>query len=142
MIIEIIMVFVLTSMLVLIVYNTVRMNNLKIETKKMSLIDLVEFQNLSKEAKEFYRLFVLETWIKEFNVTLNKSIEVNGLDKFYAANKKKLITLNNLYLDIAKLSIKEKDLVNMKNNVLIYNTDLDKLIKDANTYKLKLGVVD
>jgi len=117
------------------------MNRFKTHTQNLSLIDLAEFQNLSEDVKEFYRAFILEKWVKEFNSKLNQSIEVNGLNKYYVENKVKLTKLNDLYLDIAKIGFKDESLISNNYNMLIYNADLDKLIKEAEARKAELSAI-
>lgn len=139
MFLQIIIILILIITPILGIYNTIRMNNFKMHAQQISLMDLAEFENLSKDVKEFYKTFILEKWIKDFNNTLNNSLEVNGLSKYYVENKEKLTKLNNLYLDIAKISIKGDSLISDKHNVLIYNADLDKLILDAESRKAELS---
>ena len=111
----------------------------KIPSTNISLIQLAEFENLNNDVKEFYKIFILESWIKAFNETLNKSVKVNGLNEYYQKNKSKLIRLNNLYLDMFKLGFGKKDkLVKDDLKVMVYNTDLDKLIKEAEIRKAEL----
>ena len=114
----------------------------KIPSANISLIQLAEFDNLNNDIKEFYKIFILESWIKAFNETLNKSVEVNGLDEYYKKNKKKLIELNNLYLDMFKLGIEKKDkLIKDDLKVMVYNADLDKLINEAKIRKAELEAI-
>jgi hypothetical protein len=111
----------------------IRLNYDNLRLQKLSIVDLAEFSNLSKEMKDFYKAFILEKWIVALNESLNGSIEISGLDNYYINNKEKLIILNNIYLDIAKSNFKqvEGDVFNDKFKLLLYNTDLDKLINDA-----------
>ena len=141
MLLQIIVILILICMPILGIYNTIRMNRLKTQSQNLSIVDLAEFQNLSEDVKEFYRAFILEKWVKEFNNKLNQSIEVNGLNKYYVENKVKLTKLNDLYLDIAKIGIKDDSLISKNYNMLIYNADLDKLIKEAEARKAELSAI-
>ena len=141
MLLQIIVILILIITPILGIYNTIRMNRFKTHTQNLSLIDLAEFQNLSEDVKEFYRAFILEKWVKEFNSKLNQSIEVNGLNKYYVENKVKLTKLNDLYLDIAKIGFKDESLISNNYNMLIYNADLDKLIKEAEARKAELSAI-
>jgi hypothetical protein len=138
MLLEITGILIVVIALVLGVINAIRMNRIKEEQQTMSIMDLAEFQNLSDDVKEFYRAFILEKWIKAFNEKLNQSIEVNGLNKNYVENKQKLTKLNDLYLEIAKLGFKSESIITKNQNMLIYNADLDKLIKEAESRKMEL----
>lgn len=141
MLLQIIVILILITTPILGIYNTIRMNRLKTQTQNLSIVDLAEFQNLSEDVKEFYRAFILEKWVKEFNSKLNQSIEVNGLNKYYVENKVKLTKLNDLYLDIAKIGFKDESLLSKNYNMLIYNADLDKLIKEAEARKAELSAI-
>ena len=141
MLLQIIVILILVTTPILCIYNTIRMNRLKTQSQNLSIVDLAEFQNLSEDVKEFYRAFILEKWVKEFNSKLNQSIEVNGLNKYYVENKVKLTKLNDLYLDIAKIGIKDDSLISKNYNMLIYNADLDKLIKEAEARKAELSAI-
>ena len=141
MLLEITGILIVVIALVLGVINAIRMNRIKEEQQTMSIMDLAEFQNLSDDVKEFYRAFILEKWIKAFNEKLNQSIEVNGLNKYYVENKEKLTKLNDLYLEIAKLGFKSESIITKNQNMLIYNADLDKLIKEAELRKMELEAV-
>jgi len=104
-------------------------------------MDLAEFDNLSPKIKEIYKLYVLDAWMKFFNESLNKSFKINGLDTYYDNNKDKLIELNNLYLELAELSMeKNNNLLNDSFKVFVYNADLDKLIKEAKDMKAQMQI--
>jgi hypothetical protein len=141
MLLEIIGILIVVISLVLGVINTIRMSRIKKEQHTMSIMDLAEFQNLSDDVKAFYRSFILEKWIKAFNEKFNQSIEVNGLNRYYVENKEKLTKLNDLYLEIAKLGFKSESIITKNQNMLIYNADLDKLIKEAKSRKTELEAV-
>lgn len=140
--IGIIIIIILLLTLILSITNFFRMRNIKKEQKnRLSLIDLAEFDNLSPKIKELYKLYLLDAWIKFFNESLNKSFTVNGLDAYYANNKDKLIELNNLYLEIAELSMeKNNNLLDDSFKVFVYNADLDKLIKEAKEMKSQMQI--
>ena len=135
MFLEIIGIVISLISLIIGIINTIRMNRIKKEQIDISIMDLAEFQNLSKDVKDFYKVFILEKWIKNFNQKINSSIKVDGLDQFFIKNKDKLIKLNNLYLDIISMSVKNESLIDELYNVFIYNADLDKLIEEAEARK-------
>lgn len=141
MLLEILGIIIVISALVISIINTIRMNRIKKEQQEMSMVDLAEFQNLSEDVKAFYRAFILEKWIKAFNEKVNQSIEVNGLNRYYVENKDKLTKLNDLYLEIAKIGFKSESLITKNQNMLIYNADLDKLIKEAEVRKAELEAI-
>lgn len=141
MLLEIIGIVIVISALVIGIINTIRMNRIKKEQQELSMVDLAEFQNLSEDVKAFYRAFILEKWIKAFNEKVNQSIEVNGLNRYYVENKEKLTKLNDLYLEIAKIGFKSESLITKNQNMLIYNADLDKLIKEAEVRKAELEAI-
>lgn len=141
MLLEILGIIIVISALVIGIINTIRMNRIKKEQQEMSMMDLAEFQNLSEDVKEFYRAFILEKWIKAFNEKVNQSIEVNGLNRYYVENKEKLTKLNDLYLEIAKIGFKSESLITKNQNMLIYNADLNKLIKEAEVRKAELEAI-
>jgi len=104
-------------------------------------MDLAEFDNLSPKIKEIYKLYILDSWMKFFNDSLNKSFTINGLDAYYANNKDKLIELNNLYLELAELSMeKNNNLLDDSFKVFVYNADLDKLIEEAKKMKSQMQI--
>lgn len=140
--IGIVIVIILLLTLILSVTNFFRMRNIKKEQQKgLSLMDLAEFDNLSPKIKEIYKLYVLDAWMKFFNESLNKSFKINGLDTYYDNNKDKLIELNNLYLELAELSMeKNNNLLNDSFKVFVYNADLDKLIKEAKDMKAQMQI--
>lgn len=140
--IGIIIIIILLLTLILSITNFFRVRNVKIEQqKKISLMDLAEFDNLSPKIKEIYKLYILDSWMKFFNDSLNKSFTINGLDAYYANNKDKLIELNNLYLELAELSMeKNNNLLDDSFKVFVYNADLDKLIKEAKELKSQMQI--
>ena len=140
--IGIVIVIILLLTLILSVTNFFRMRNIKKEQQKsLSLMDLAEFDNLSPKIKEIYKLYVLDAWMKFCNESLNKSFKINGLDTYYDNNKDKLIELNNLYLELAELSMeKNNNLLNDSFKVFVYNADLDKLIKEAKDMKAQMQI--
>lgn len=141
MLLEVIGIIIVLSALVIGIINTIRMNNIQKEQQEMSIMDLAEFQNLSEDVKAFYRAFILEKWIKAFNEKFNQSIEVNGLNRYYVENKDKLTKLNDLYLEIAKIGFTSESIITKNQNMLIYNADLDKLIKEAEARKAELEAI-
>lgn len=140
--IGIVIVIILLLTLILSVTNFFRMRSIKKEQQKsLSLMDLAEFDNLSPKIKEIYKLYVLDAWMKFFNESLNKSFKINGLDTYYDDNKDKLIELNNLYLELAELSMeKNNNMLNDSFKVFVYNADLDKLIKEAKDMKAQMQI--
>lgn len=140
--IGIIIIIILLLTLILSITNFFRVRNVKIEQQKnISLMDLAEFDNLSPKIKEIYKLYILDSWMKFFNDSLNKSFTINGLDAYYANNKDKLIELNNLYLELAELSMeKNNNLLDDSFKVFVYNADLDKLIKEAKELKSQMQI--
>ena len=141
MLLQIIGIIIVILGLVIGIINSIRMNRIKKATQEISIMDLAEFQNLSKDVKEFYKVFILEKWIKALNEKVNQSIEVNGLNRYYVENKEKLTKLNDLYLDIAKIGLKSESLITKNQNMLIYNAELDKLIKEAEVRKVELETI-
>ena len=141
MLLQIIGIIIVILALVIGIINSIRMNRIKKATQEISIMDLAEFQNLSKDVKEFYKVFILEKWIKALNEKVNQSIEVNGLNRYYVENKEKLTKLNDLYLDIAKIGLKSESLITKNQNILIYNAELDKLIKEAEVRKVELETI-
>tara|TARA_Y100000389_G_scaffold188198_1_gene210497 strand:+ start:354 stop:782 length:429 start_codon:yes stop_codon:yes gene_type:complete len=140
--IGIIIIIILLLTLILSIINFFRVRNVKIEQQKsLSLMDLAEFDNLSPKIKEIYKLYILDSWMKFFNDSLNKSFTINGLDAYYANNKDKLIELNNLYLELAELSMeKNNNLLDDSFKVFVYNADLDKLIEEAKKMKSQMQI--
>ena len=140
--IGIIIIIILLLTLILSITNFFRVRNVKIEQQKnISLMDLAEFDNLSPKIKEIYKLYILDSWMKFFNDSLNNSFTINGLDAYYANNKDKLIELNNLYLELAELSMeKNNNLLDDSFKVFVYNADLDKLIKEAKEMKSQMQI--
>ena len=125
--------------LVLAVYNLQRMRQVKTnKVRSISLMDLSEFDNLSPKVKEFYKIFILESWMKLVNEAVNSEYDVNGIDKYYKANKDKLLKLNSLYVDIMKEGLKGNNVFDETFKVLLYNADLDTLIREAESRKVEL----
>lgn len=136
----IIIIFVMITF-VLSLTNYFRMRNMKREQQRLSLVDLAEFEHLSPQLKEVYKLHILDMWVKTFNESLNKSISADGLDTYFKDNKDKLIELNNLYLELAKLNMeKNKSVFDDSFKVFVYNADLDKLIKEAKEMRAQLQI--
>lgn len=140
--IGIVIIIIIVLTLILSIINFFRVKNVKIEQQKsLSLMDLAEFDNLSPKIKELYKLYLLDSWIKFFNESLNKSVQINGLDVYYDNNKDKLIELNNLYLELAELSMdKNNNVLDDSFKVFVYNADLDKLIEEAKQMKSQLQI--
>lgn len=131
---------ILFALLVFLIINHNRIS--KLETKQqnaMSLIQLAEFEGLSADVKEFYKSIILKSWVKTFNEMINKQFDELGISEYYKDNKDKLIELNQLYLEIASLSLQKTGKINNTNyRVLLYNADLDKLTKEAKETKVQL----
>lgn len=138
----IIVIIILTITFILSITNFFRMRNMKrIQQQKLSLVDLAEFEHLSPQIKEIYKLHILDMWIKTFNESLNKSFTADGLDTYFKDNKDKLIELNNLYLELAQLNMeKNNSMFDDSFKVFVYNTDIDKLIKEAKEMRAQLQI--
>lgn len=131
---------ILFALLVFLIINHNRISKLETKQKNaMSLIQLAEFEGLSADVKEFYKSIILKSWIKTFNEMINKQFDELGISEYYKDNKDKLIELNQLYLEIASLSLQKTGKINNTNyRVLLYNADLDKLTKEAKETKVQL----
>jgi hypothetical protein len=124
------------------VYNRQRMSNMKKEVRSISLMDLSEFDNLSPKVKQFYKVFVLESWMKLVNEAVNSEYETRGIDEYYKLNKEKLLKLNSLYVDIMKEGMKQSEVMDDTFKVLLYNADLDSLIREAEARKVELTAMN
>ncbi len=124
------------------VYNRQRMSNMKKEVHSISLMDLSEFDNLSPKVKQFYKVFVLESWMKLVNEAVNSEYETRGIDEYYKLNKEKLLKLNSLYVDIMKEGMKRSEVMDDTFKVLLYNADLDTLIREAEARKVELTAMN
>ena len=124
------------------VYNRQRMSNMKKEVRSISLMDLSEFDNLSPKVKQFYKVFVLESWMKLVNEAVNSEYETRGIDEYYKLNKEKLFKLNSLYVDIMKEGMKRSEVMDDTFKVLLYNADLDSLIREAEARKVELTAIN
>lgn len=131
---------ILFALLVFLIINHNRISKLETKQKNaMSLIQLAEFEGLSADVKEFYKSIILKSWVKTFNEMINKQFDELGISEYYKDNKDKLIELNQLYLEIASLSLQKTGKINNTNyRVLLYNADLDKLTKEAKETKVQL----
>lgn len=108
----------------------------------LSLIELNEFNDLNPEVKAFYREIILESWMKGLNAAINNEFDKSGISQFYKENKEQLLKLNELYLEIAKLSIdKNEDSYATDLKLLMYNSNLDRLIKDAEAKVVELRAI-
>ena len=129
--------------LVLAVFNLQRIRKVKTtEVRSISLMDLSEFDNLSPKVKEFYKVFILESWMKLVNEAINSEYEISGIDEYYKANKDKLLKLNGLYVDIMKEGLKRNNAFDETFKVLLYNADLDTLIREAESRKVELKAMN
>lgn len=106
----------------------------------LSLIELNEFNNLNPEVKAFYKEIILESWMKALNTAINNEFDKSGISQFYKENKEQILKLNELYLEIAKLSIDKNENNNYAKDfkLLMYNSNLDRLIKDAEAKVVEL----
>tara|TARA_B100000405_G_scaffold266368_1_gene203791 strand:+ start:7354 stop:7785 length:432 start_codon:yes stop_codon:yes gene_type:complete len=124
------------------IYNRQRMMKMKKEVHSISLMDLSEFDNLSPKVKQFYKVFVLESWMKLVNEAVNSEYETRGIDEYYKLNKDKLLKLNGLYVDIMKEGMKRSGGMDETFKVLLYNADLDTLIREAEARKVELTALN
>lgn len=141
MLVAIVAVLIALLALILALYNRERMALMK-KTHSISLVDLSEFDNLSPKVKEFYKVFILESWMKLLNEAVNSEYDTAGIDDYYKTNKVKLLKLNELYIDIFKAGIKQNELVDDTLKVLLYNADLDTLIREAEARKVELNAMN
>lgn len=108
----------------------------------LSLIELNEFNDLNPEVKAFYKEVILESWMKGINTAINNEFDKSGISKFYKDNKEQLLKLNELYLEIAKLSMDNDETGYSKDfKLFMYNSNLDRLIKDAEARVVELRAI-
>ena len=80
--------------------------------------------------------------MKGLNAAINNEFDKSGISQFYKENKEQLLKLNELYLEIAKLSIdKNEDSYATDLKLLMYNSNLDRLIKDAEAKVVELRAI-
>ena len=119
-----------------------RVNGIK-KGASLSLIELNEFNDLNPEVKAFYKEIILESWIKGLSAAINNEFDKSGVSQFYKENKEQLLKLNELYREIAKLSIDKNDNSYAANfKLLMYNSNLDRLIKDAEAKVVELRALE
>ena len=116
-----------------------RVNGIK-KGASLSLIELNEFNDLNPEVKAFYKEIILESWIKGLNAAINNEFDKSGISQFYKENKEQILKLNELYLEIAKLSMDKNEDNSYATDfkLLMYNSNLDRLIKDAEAKVIQL----
>ena len=119
-----------------------RVNGIK-KGASLSLIELNEFNDLNPEVKAFYKEIILESWIKGLNAAINNEFDKSGISQFYKENKEQILKLNELYLEIAKLSIDKNEDISYATDfkLLMYNSNLDRLIKDAEAKVVELRAI-
>lgn len=119
-----------------------RVNGIK-KGASLSLIELNEFNDLNPEVKAFYKEIILESWIKGLNAAINNEFDKSGVSQFYKENKEQILKLNELYLEIAKLSIDKNEDNSYATDfkLLMYNSNLDRLIKDAEAKVIELRAI-
>lgn len=119
-----------------------RVNGIK-KGASLSLIELNEFNDLNPEVKAFYKEIILESWIKGLNAAINNEFDKSGISQFYKENKEQILKLNELYLEIAKLSIDKNEDNSYATDfkLLMYNSNLDRLIKDAEAKVIQLRAI-
>ena len=119
-----------------------RVNGIK-KGASLSLIELNEFNDLNPEVKAFYKEIILESWIKGLNAAINNEFDKSGISQFYKENKEQILKLNELYLEIAKLSIDKNEDNSYATDfkLLMYNSNLDRLIKDAEAKVIELRAI-
>ena len=119
-----------------------RVNGIK-KGASLSLIELNEFNDLNPEVKAFYKEIILESWIKGLNAAINNEFDKSGISQFYKENKEQILKLNELYLEIAKLSIDKNEDISYATDfkLLMYNSNLDRLIKDAEAKVIQLRAI-
>ena len=100
-----------------------------------------EFDDLDPKLKAFYKEVILESWIKGINAAINSEYEKSGIDKYYTENQEQVVKLNKLYLEIAKISFKNKN-VTGDFKLLMYNANLDRLIQDAEAKLVELRAMN
>lgn len=139
-------IFVLISVIILVISVIAihrRVNRIEKGFTSLSLIELNEFNDLKPEVKDFYKEVILESWMKGINTAINNEFDKSGISRFYKDNKEQLLKLNELYLEIAKLSIEKKEDYNYSKDfkLLMYNSNLDRLIKDAEAKVVELRAI-
>lgn len=108
----------------------------------LSLIELNEFNDLNPEVKAFYKEVILKSWMKGVSTAINSEFDKSGISKFYKENKEQLLKLNELYLEIAKLSMDKDETGYAKDfKLFMYNSNLDRLIKDAEARVVELRAI-
>ena len=119
-----------------------RVNGIK-KGASLSLIELNEFNDFNPEVKAFYKEIILESWFKGLNAAINNEFDKSGISKFYKENKEQILKLNELYLEIAKLSIDKNEDNSYATDfkLLMYNSNLDRLIKDAEAKVIELRAI-
>lgn len=119
-----------------------RVNGIK-KGASLSLIELNEFNDLNPEVKAFYKEIILESWIKGLNAAINNEFDKSGISQFYKENKEQILKLNELYLEIAKLSMDKNEDNSYATDfkLLMYNSNLDRLIKDAEAKVIQLRAI-
>ena len=134
----VIYVFVFSIFILLILLHR-RINRISTGVNSLSVIQLKEFDGLSDDVKEMYKVLILESWMQAFNLALNEEFEKSGIAQFYRENKEKVTRLNELYLQIAKLSLKNSaGSLGDDFKLLMYNANLDRLIQDAESKVVEL----
>lgn len=98
---------------------------------KISLLELAEFDSIKPEVRDFYTEVILETWMKALNASINTQFDKSGINQFYKDNKVQVLKLNDLYLQIVKLAIEKKQEFLGDFKLMMYNSNLDRLIQDA-----------
>lgn len=120
-----------------------RLNKTKEDVKSLSIVELKEFDGLNAEVKEMYRVLILESWMQAFNAAINNEFDRSGISQFYKDNKEKVLRLNDLYLQIAKLSMNSSTgSFGDDFKLLMYNANLERLIKDAEAKVVELEALN
>ena len=98
---------------------------------------------MNPEVKAFYKEIILESWIKGLNAAINNEFDKSGISQFYKENKEQILKLNELYLEIAKLSMDKNEDNSYATDfkLLMYNSNLDRLIKDAEAKVIQLRAI-
>lgn len=120
-----------------------RLNKTKEDVKSLSIVELKEFDGLNAEVKEMYRVLILESWMQAFNAAINNEFDRSGISQFYKDNKEQVLRLNDLYLQIAKLSMNSSTgSLGDDFKLLMYNANLERLIKDAEAKVVELEALN
>ena len=120
-----------------------RLNKTKEDVKSLSIVELKEFDGLNVEVKEMYRVLILESWMQAFNAAINNEFDRSGISQFYKDNKEQVLRLNDLYLQIAKLSMNSSTgSLGDDFKLLMYNANLERLIKDAEAKVVELEALN